>query len=170
MSSRRKHKPSSTPAASDPLDFLEKLSPAERERFEEELLRDHGISASKPEEHVADPPVKADEPDEFQIAFRNVKARRDHVEELVTGFLKKKTGKQITALRKKVRLSKSQTAILAAARLTTVQETYWRLRFEHGLTPTEIARRLGVHHSTVQESLDAADEKIDRVKLRQGRR
>lgn len=146
---RRKNKPAT---ASEPLDFLEKLSPAERERLEAEVLRDHNISA--------------DEPDEFQIAFRNVKARRDHVEKLVTEFLKKKTGKHITALRKKVRLSKSQTAILAAARLTKVQETYWRLRFEHGLTPTEIARRLGVHHSTVQESLDAADEKIDRVKLR----
>jgi predicted DNA-binding protein (UPF0251 family) len=154
LSSRRKDKPAATPAASDPLDFLEKLSPAESERLDDDVLRDH---------------ISVAEPDEFQIAFRNVTARRDHVEKLVTEFLKKKTGKRI-ALRKKVRLSKSQTAILAAARLTTVQETYWRLRFEHGLTPTEIARRLVVHHSTVQESLDAADKKIDRVKLRQARR
>jgi hypothetical protein len=57
MSSHRKDKPATTPAASDPLDSLGKLPPDERERLDEEVLRDHGISVPKPEEHVADPPV-----------------------------------------------------------------------------------------------------------------
>ena len=51
---RRKNKPAT---ASEPLDFLEKLSPAERERLDEDVVRDHGISLPKTEEHVADPPV-----------------------------------------------------------------------------------------------------------------
>lgn len=38
MSSRRKNTPAATPAASDPLDFLEKLSPAQLDQLEEEVL------------------------------------------------------------------------------------------------------------------------------------
>lgn len=50
-----------------------------------------------------------------------------------------------------------------AADLTDRQSECASLSWEYGLGVTEIARRLGLgHHSTVQESLDAAKRRLDR--------
>ena len=49
-----------------------------------------------------------------------------------------------------------------AADLTKRQQVCASMKYEYGLSVVEIARRLGVHHSTVQESLDAASKRLER--------
>lgn len=45
--------------------------------------------------------------------------------------------------------------------LTEIQKQCVSLAWEYGLRVTEIARRMGRHHSTVQEALDAAKKRIE---------
>jgi len=150
---------------SDPLEFLTTLSPAQLDRLAEDVLRDHkarkvyGISQAL--ENMPQP----DEPDEWAIALRNVKARREHVAKLVAEALKKnQTARKHKKLhRKKLKLTKFHFALFTTAGLTEVQEKYFRVRLEYGLRPSAIARVFGVHPSTVQESLSAAKTKIDRA-------
>lgn len=55
------------------------------------------------------------------------------------------------------------------AKLTDMQQDCFSLKFEHDLRVTEIARRLGKHHSTVQYHIIKAKEKIDQGRGNQGR-
>lgn len=50
---------------------------------------------------------------------------------------------------------------LDSARLTGLQRETASLRWEFGLSIAKIAKRRGVHHSVVQESLNAAKKKMD---------
>lgn len=153
---------------SDPLKFLTTLSPAQLDRLAEDFLRDfkaHEARKAYGIPQALDNLPQPDEPDEWVIALHNVKARRERLAKLVAEAIEKnrkaRTHKNLQ--RKKFRLNKFHIALFTAARLTTTQEKYLRLRLEYGLSPTAIARKFGIHHSTVQESLKAAQKKIDRV-------
>ena len=151
---------------SDPLDFLTTPLPAQLDRLTEDILRDHKARLARKVLGISEEVEKMsppDEPDEWAIAARNVKARREHVARLVAEALKanQKTAHKSNKLhRKKLRLTKFEIAVLNAARLTEVQEKYMQLHLE-GRTVTEIARMCTVHHSTVQDSLRAAKKKVE---------
>lgn len=153
---------------SDPLEFLTTLSPAQLDRLFEDVLRDHKASEARkvygiPQalENIPRP----DKPDEFAIALRNVKTKRKQLAKLVAEAIEKnqKARKHKQVRRKTLKLTKGHIALFTAAGLTAVQEKYLRLRLEYGLGPTAIARTFGVHPSTVQESLRAANTKIERA-------
>jgi predicted DNA binding protein len=154
---------------SDPLEFLTTLSSAQLDRLEEDVLRGHktrearkvyGISQAS--ENIPQP----DEPDEFAIALRKVKAKREQMAKLVAAAIEKnqKARKYKKVYRRKLKLTKFHIALFTAAGLTEIQEKYLRLRLEYGLRPTAIAHECGVHPSTVQESLRAAHTKIKRAR------
>lgn len=56
---------------------------------------------------------------------------------------------------------------ILAAGLTEKQRECFSLRSEHGLTIRAIARKLHLHHSTVEQHIRAATRKIQRLSLRQ---
>jgi DNA-binding CsgD family transcriptional regulator len=47
------------------------------------------------------------------------------------------------------------------AGLTEQQRQCFSLRFEYGLRTTDIAKRMGIHHSTVQQHIQAAKVKVE---------
>jgi len=65
------------------------------------------------------------------------------------------------------------TQYLDAAKLTERQRDCFSLVFEYGVSKTETAQRLGLHHSTVQEHLNTAEQKIkmagDKIKRQHSR-
>ena len=67
-------------------------------------------------------------------------------------------------IRTKPRVSLS--SYMEAADLTTRQREVFSLKWEHGMSVTAIARRLGLDESTVREHLRRAEAKVNRLKNR----
>jgi len=53
------------------------------------------------------------------------------------------------------------------ADLTELQRECHSLRYERGLKLTDVARRMGLHHSTVQEHIKEADSRLAKLKPKQ---
>ncbi len=63
---------------------------------------------------------------------------------------------------------RTELRILEQADLTPTQLEVLKLKYEYGLSVTEIARYLGLHHSTVAERLNRAEKKLSYMRPKHG--